>query len=339
MQRQKNTLEILLPAVLMLSAMLIAVPAYADETGYTFPTAEATGTTGQGPSNLLQAFVDDVGTGATGDNYCEWFKTNNTGAGGGAADSEVYSNFGFSIPSGATIDGVEVVVSGYRTGSTSAGAYFRVRLSNNGGADWTDYGDTSGLGTTDALYTLGGSGQLWSVIWTADSFSDGNFRLEVVPAGPYLSGELWKLDSVKVKVYYTLAAGTQWAPETAWANGDPYNSEGQGNWATYTPYVADSTVTLYAGQTLPAGTVHFSAVDGNGKVTITITLNGGWRFRDPLGTTENIKIQDYEFAPSGNPNPGLFDWKAHASASPFSIVVPANNFYGVHVDVERQLLP
>jgi len=117
------------------------------------------------------------------------------------------------------------------------------------------------------------------------------------------------------------------ADETAWAAGSRYVR--RGNWATYTPYVAGQTVVLYAGQTQQAGTVTFSApVDG--MVTITIALNSGWSFAD---VAENVKIQDYATAPSGNPSPGLFTWKGTASGSSFSIAVPENNFYGVHVDV------
>ena len=116
--------------------------------------------------------------------------------------------------------------------------------------------------------------------------------------------------------------------ETAWAAGSRYVS--RGNWATYTPYNGEAkSVTLFAGQTMQAGSVHFSA-PMDGKVTITIELNTGWEFQD---VSENVKIQDYEFAPSGNPSPGLFDHKGFASGSPFSIEVPYNNFYGVHVDV------
>lgn len=130
---------------------------------------------------------------------------------------------------------------------------------------------------------------------------------------------------VWVVVDYT---SCEWIGETAWANGNRYVDPG--NWATYTPYVADNTVILYAGQTMEAGTVHFSAQVA-GLVTITIILNEGWRFYDD---PENVKIQDYTSAPSGNPSPGLFDWKGYATESPFSIDVPENNFYGVHMDVE-----
>jgi hypothetical protein len=121
--------------------------------------------------------------------------------------------------------------------------------------------------------------------------------------------------------------------ETAWADGNRYVN--RGNWATYTSYSgAAKTVTLFAGQTHNAGTVHFSAPVG-GMVTITITLNNaaGWQFN--LSDPENVKIQDYAMAPSGNPAPGLFAHKAYATGSPFSIQVPENNFYGVHVDVQQ----
>ncbi len=123
--------------------------------------------------------------------------------------------------------------------------------------------------------------------------------------------------------------GECYEEETAWADGERY--ENQGSWATYTPYVAGSTVTLYAGQTLEAGTVSFSGLDVDGTITITITLANGWSFQP---VSENLKIQDYAFAPSGNPGIGNFDYKFTANTAVYEAVVPANNFYGVHLDVQ-----
>lgn len=117
--------------------------------------------------------------------------------------------------------------------------------------------------------------------------------------------------------------------ETAWAAGNRY--ETPSNWATYTAY-AEGSVKLFAGQTHDAGTVAFSAVV-IGKVTITITLNEGFSFQ---AVAENIKIQDYAYAPSGNPAIGGFAHKASVSGVvSYSMEVPANHFYGVHVDVLR----
>jgi len=121
-----------------------------------------------------------------------------------------------------------------------------------------------------------------------------------------------------------------WKGETAWAAGLRYQNPG--SWATYTPYVADSTVNLWAGQTMLAGAVTFSAPQ-DGMVTIEIQLNGGWRF-DPAATAP-VKVQDYDTAPSGNPSLGLFAHKAAVIDGNLAvIVVPENNFYGIHVDVE-----
>ena len=122
---------------------------------------------------------------------------------------------------------------------------------------------------------------------------------------------------------------------TAWAaNGDQPGElryQKPGNWATYVEYKGERrTVTLFAGQTVDIGTVTFSAPD-DGFVTITIELNEFGAFQN---VAENVKIQDYRRAPSGNPSPGGFDHKADVDANEktFSIVVPENNYYGVHVD-------
>jgi hypothetical protein len=121
--------------------------------------------------------------------------------------------------------------------------------------------------------------------------------------------------------------------ETAWAaNGDTplqLRYTPRGNWATYVQYDGEKTTTLFAGQTIDVGTVHFSAAAG-GEVTITVNLTGSWEFED---VSENLKVQDYDSAPSGNPSPGQFDHKktCDATESSCSIVVPENNFYGVHV--------
>lgn len=119
-----------------------------------------------------------------------------------------------------------------------------------------------------------------------------------------------------------------WVGEAAWSDGSRYVQKG--NWATYTPYVSDDSVTLYAGQSMEAGTVHFSAVD-DGYVTITITLNAGWRFAD---VEENVKVEGYEVPPIRKPKPGKFTWKDDADTSPYEIVVDAAGYYGVQVDVE-----
>lgn len=123
--------------------------------------------------------------------------------------------------------------------------------------------------------------------------------------------------------------------DTAWAaNGDEPGElryEHRNNWATYVQYDGvEKTVTLFAGQTINIGTVTFSAPSNN-EVTITFDLTVDANFDE--SESENVKIQDYSTAPSGNPDIGLFDHKGDATGKSFSIIVPQNNYYGVHADI------
>lgn len=127
-----------------------------------------------------------------------------------------------------------------------------------------------------------------------------------------------------------------WMGETAWADGARYVN--RGNWATYTEYEDGGTVTLFAGQFLDAGTVSFGPIDANEQITITIQLNTDWRFAeddDGNSINENLKIQGYDAAPSGNPRPGQFTTsKTTESGQITTVTVDAFNVYGIHVDVE-----
>jgi hypothetical protein len=126
-----------------------------------------------------------------------------------------------------------------------------------------------------------------------------------------------------------------WEDETAWSDGSRYVT--RGNWATYTEVDEDpKTVTLYAAQNLEAGTVTFE-VNQSGATDITITLNDGFRFaldEDNEPVFENLKIQGYDFAPSGNPSPGEFAFKSTESGKSATVTVDSYQYYGVHVDVE-----
>ena len=114
--------------------------------------------------------------------------------------------------------------------------------------------------------------------------------------------------------------------ETAWAAGSRYVA--QGNWATYTPYVANTPVNVFAGQNYLVGTVTFSEVV-DGKVTITLAALNGARLQS---VAESVKIQGYETAPSGNPAPGQFTtYKGNET----TVTVDAYAYYGIHLDVQR----
>lgn len=128
----------------------------------------------------------------------------------------------------------------------------------------------------------------------------------------------------------------EWVGETAWGAGPRYVNKG--NWAMYTPFVANSNVDLIAGQHYEAGNIHLSAaVDG--YVTITITLNDGFRLAEFEGEIieQAVKIQGYSSKPAArNPAPGRFNTY---KGTDLEITVPAFAFYGIHLDVEREVCP
>ncbi len=108
-----------------------------------------------------------------------------------------YYNFTFGIPSGATINGIEVKLEA--KDQEIATGVIGVELSHNGGTTYTSSGkDTGTLTGSDAVYTLGGSSDTWGRSWSDTEFSNTNFRLRVNADTLYL----W-LDHVQAKVYYT----------------------------------------------------------------------------------------------------------------------------------------
>lgn len=117
--------------------------------------------------------------------------------------------------------------------------------------------------------------------------------------------------------------------ETAWAAGTRYVSKG--NWATYTPYIGQTEVKIFAGQHYEVGSVSFSSVI-NGKVTIAIELKNGWALNS---SSESVKIQGYTQKPlPKNPAPGSFD---SYKGTNLTVEVDAYNFYGIHLDVRKEI--
>src|SRR5215510_2290606 len=72
------------------------------------------------------------------------------------------------IPSGSTINGIEVTVEGF-----TAGLQANVALSYNAGSSYTT-AFTTALTGVEAVNTLGGPSSTWGRTWTAADFSNNN---------------------------------------------------------------------------------------------------------------------------------------------------------------------
>lgn len=148
---------------------------------------------------------------ATGDNYNQWSFADNAyvsddlyAQGGKLFSNQDYYDFGFSIPSGNIIDGIEVVVEAQDSGN-GAGS-LDIRLSPDGGSSYTSYKtqavDDSGV---DKNYTYGGLSDTWGRSWSISDFSNANFRLHIKDAGNNYG---MSVDHIQIKVYYSEDLGT-----------------------------------------------------------------------------------------------------------------------------------
>jgi hypothetical protein len=156
------------------------------DTGWRTPTATASPSNWTNPQN---AYVSD-------DLYATKNSTSNP--------YQAWRTFGFSIPSGATITGIEVSVEARST--DSAGCRLGVELSWNGGSSWTSSGKFAALTNVEQVFVLGASNDLWGrTSWLTTDFSDTNFRLRVQYLAPTgcASGATTYLDQVRVRVHYT----------------------------------------------------------------------------------------------------------------------------------------
>ena len=114
------------------------------------------------------------------------------------------NNYSFGIPSGATIDGIEVNTE-FSTDFSSATATLQLSLSWNNGTNYTaTKSDTVTGSTTDKNSTLGGATDTWGRSWTDSEFANGTFLVKVEGKSdtPF---NLCRLDFLQIKVYYTVA--------------------------------------------------------------------------------------------------------------------------------------
>lgn len=120
------------------------------------------------------------------------------------------TNFGLSLPSGATPRGIVVEVE-KSTGTITSGANITdltVSLSGGGGASSNKASATT-YGTTDAYTTYGSATDLWGTTWTKAQIEASAFginfasRLNQGSAGTPYTGQT-RVDHVRVTVYYSL---------------------------------------------------------------------------------------------------------------------------------------
>ena len=171
-------------------------------TGLTGCSANAAVTTNSGDNNGFQlnpgnacaddaAFAEDTNSGTASSAVCS----------STARDRHLFYNYGFSIPAGATINGIEVRLDAWAD-STAGTPQICVELSWNGGTTWTAAKTTAALTATQATYMLGSASDTWGRTWSAAELSNANLRVRLTMVASS-TARAFRLDWVPVRVTYT----------------------------------------------------------------------------------------------------------------------------------------
>ncbi len=151
-----------------------------------------------------------VSPSATGDDYADWSEPENAHASddwrasGPAGGQQDWHGFGLAIPAGAGIAGIEVRIEG-NGGFAATGAL--VELSWDGGVSYTSTGKAVLFDfepISDETQTEGSPSDLWGrSSWSANAFTDDNFRVRLQTAFGVVPGASVFVDQLQVRVSYT----------------------------------------------------------------------------------------------------------------------------------------
>lgn len=111
-----------------------------------------------------------------------------------------YTTYGFSIPGGNTIEGIEVKLEANGDSGNSIGVELGI-----GTATTTSATTTATLTGSDVVYIIGGPSYTFGRTWSPEEFNDGTFVLELTANIP--SAGAVNLDAVQVKVYHQAGGG------------------------------------------------------------------------------------------------------------------------------------
>ncbi len=115
-------------------------------------------------------------------------------------DRHRFYNYGISIPSGATMRGIEVRLNA-KVDSTGGSPRFCVELSANGGTTWTATKSSTTLSTTELTYILGSAADTWGRTWSIGELGNTSFRMRITDVASNTSRDS-SLDWVAVRISY-----------------------------------------------------------------------------------------------------------------------------------------
>lgn len=132
---------------------------------------------------------------------------NANGSGAFTTDYLHATNFGFSIPTGSTIDGIVVEIEkAFTTSGNDTGADNSVLIIKGGSRTGTNKASGTNWGSTDAYATYGTSTDLWGTTWTAADINSSDFGVALQAAASKSGGpdtNNFYVDHVRITIHYT----------------------------------------------------------------------------------------------------------------------------------------
>jgi len=114
----------------------------------------------------------------------------------------VTGGYGFAIPAGSTINGVQATVVGRSSGTNATNRTIRINLTTNGTAA-VGTNKTQALNTTDASFNLGTTSDLWGASLTTANVNTATFGVLIRDNDGTSSGT-FSIDHVTLAITYTL---------------------------------------------------------------------------------------------------------------------------------------
>lgn len=215
-------------------------------------TNEAFATT-MGPYNPSNA--DSINIGQIWNDPAQIYSSNDSNATSTldsyqTTDYLLADTFGFSIPSGATINGIEVSVEKVASNTDRAADGYLSLL--YGGSPYGDNKADTGTSwcTTECITTYGGPTDTWGGSWTYSDINDSLFGIYLRVDSIAEKGVDVSVDNIQITVYYT--AGAQTCQSI---------TSGSGNWNSASSWTS-------CGGSVP-GSADTAVINGTANITVT----------------------------------------------------------------------
>jgi hypothetical protein len=148
-------------------------------------------------------------------------RATDTISGGTQTNNLDATNFGFSIPSNATILGIEAYIEKSNNGYDDSDSNLDdedVYLLKAGAAAGSDKASTSDWDDSDEIFTYGDDDDLWGTTWTPAEINATNFGLRIRADNDSGSNREARVDHMALRVYYRLPPETSIGIESPLAN-------------------------------------------------------------------------------------------------------------------------